>query len=96
MGLEQRLLGHSPIYTPRIHGIFGQEEGHVRHEVVALASNCLPPHSFRLRVRIFIISWDSWLRRETRRFYWPDPRVQTRNWGQRLLPLSVVRHVTHS
>lgn len=56
MGMEQRLLALFALPTPRIHVIPGQEEGHVYDAAVVITSNCLPSHSFRLRVRVSVKS----------------------------------------
>jgi hypothetical protein len=58
MVLEPRALGSPTLPTSRLHGVFGQEEGHVHHEVITVADSDSPLRSFRLRVRISINLWE--------------------------------------
>lgn len=52
MVLEQRSLGSHRLLTHLLHGIPGEEEGHVRHKAVTSASRDLAPSSPRPGVRV--------------------------------------------
>ena len=86
MGLGRRLLGSPPFPTPLIHGVSGQEEGHFRHAVIALARNPLPLCSFRLQVRVSINLRDPRLNYRlvglACRSYFPQPWLASYNWAQ--------------